>query len=66
MARRAIGFYFLQLGASIPNFPDINRTIEVHPLIGACERMQQAADMSLPIPRLKSKSCCPSRNPPGS
>src|SRR5260370_223998 len=46
--RRTISLDLLQLRATIPNLPDVHRTIQLDPVVGARKWMQESADMCLP------------------
>src|SRR5258708_31482014 len=46
--RRTVSLDLLQLRAAVPNLPDVHRTIQLDPVVGARKWMQEAADMGLP------------------
>src|SRR5579863_5582809 len=53
MAGRTIGLDLLQLRATVPNLPDVNRAVQIHPIIGAAKWMQEAMDMGFPCPYIE-------------
>jgi hypothetical protein len=59
MSGRTIGLDLLQLRAAIPNLPDVHRSIQIHPVVGARKWMLEAADMGLPCPYVEIEIVLP-------
>jgi hypothetical protein len=59
VSRRTISLDLLQLRAAIPNLPDVHRTIQLDPVVGARKWMQEAADMGLPCTYVEIKIVLP-------
>src|SRR5258706_2916872 len=59
MSGRTVGLDLLQLRSAIPNLPDMHRSIQIHPVVGARKRMQEEAGMDLPCPNVEIEIMLP-------